>query len=130
MTTSASKNNTVKSEQFYTPKFFHIAIRHWWLFILSFILCFGALYLYLRKTPSTYIISSTVLIDDSSMASLTGVSGNKSSSMLKSMIGGGDVNVYNEIEVFASESLCASSYGLSRNPSQSNHRCSCPDTSR
>ena len=27
--------------------------------------------------------------------------------MLKSMIGGGDVNVYNEIEVFASESLCA-----------------------
>lgn len=107
MATSTSKNNTSKNEHIDSPKFLNIAIRHWWLFILSFALCFGVLYLYLRKTPPTYIVSSTVLIDDSSLASFTGVSGNKSSSMLKSMIGGGDVNVNNEIEIFASESLCA-----------------------
>lgn len=107
MTTTASKKVPLNSKQIDTPKFLYIAIRHWWLFILSFILCFGALYLYLRKTPPSYIVSSTVLIDDSSITALTGVSGSKGSSMLKSMIGGGDVNVNNEIEIFASESLCA-----------------------
>lgn len=106
MKTSASQNTANIEKQGDTPKLLQTTIHHWWLFIISFALCFGALYLYLRKTPSTYIISSTVLIDDNALASFTGVGASKSNSVLKSVMGG-DVNVNNEIEVFASESLCA-----------------------
>lgn len=106
MKTSANQNIVNTGKQGDTPKLLQTTIRHWWLFIISFTICFGALYLYLRKTPDTYIISSTVLIDDSAMASFTGVGSSKSNSVLKSVMGG-DVNVNNEIEVFASESLCA-----------------------
>lgn len=86
-------------------------MRYWWLFALSFVCCFGLLYLYLRKTPPTYLISSTVLVDDHTFISFAGGSGSRSNSMIKSMMGGGDVNVYNEIEILGSESLVAKAVG-------------------
>lgn len=89
-----------------SSNFLHTAIRHWWLFALSFIFCFGILFLYLRKTLPSYIVSSTVLVDDHSL-SFAGIGNSKGNSMLKSMIGGGDVNVFNEIEILASENLAA-----------------------
>lgn len=89
-----------------TSNFLRTAIRHWWLFALSFIFCFGILFLYLRKTLPSYIVSSTVLVDDQSL-SFAGIGNSKGNSMLKSMIGGGDVNVFNEIEILASENLAA-----------------------
>lgn len=107
MTNSASQNTTPTKEPIGNQKFLQTAIRHWWLFILSFALCFGALYLYLRKTPPSYVVTSTVLVDDQSMSFAGLGGGSKGNSMLKSVMGGGDVNVFNEIEVFASESLLA-----------------------
>ena len=89
-----------------TSNFLRTAIRHWWLFALSFIFCFGILFLYLRKTLPSYIVSSTVLVDDQSL-SFAGIGNSKGNSMLKNMIGGGDVNVFNEIEILASENLAA-----------------------
>ena len=89
-----------------SSNFLHTAIRHWWLFALSFIFCFGILFLYLRKTLPSYIVSSTVLVDDQSL-SFAGIGNSKGNSMLKNMIGGGDVNVFNEIEILASENLAA-----------------------
>ena len=89
-----------------TSNFLRTAIRHWWLFALSFIFCFGILFLYLRKTLPSYIVSSTVLVDDQSL-SFAGIGNSKGNSMLKSVMGGGDVNVFNEIEILASENLAA-----------------------
>ena len=89
-----------------SSNFLHTAIRHWWLFALSFIFCFGILFLYLRKTLPSYIVSSTVLVDDQSL-SFAGIGNSKGNSMLKSVMGGGDVNVFNEIEILASENLAA-----------------------
>ncbi len=107
MKTTASQHTSAKNEPVDSPNFIQTTLSHWWLFILSFILCFGVLFLYLRKTPDTYLISSTVLVEDNSLALFTGVSGNKGNSVLKSMMGGGDVNMYNEIEILSSESLTA-----------------------
>ena len=47
-----------------------------------------------------------MLVDDQSL-SFAGIGNSKGNSMLKSMIGGGDVNVFNEIEILASENLAA-----------------------
>lgn len=102
MKSKAKQYTTAPKESLGSSNFLHTAIRHWWLFALSFIFCFGILFLYLRKTLPSYIVSSTVLVDDHSL-SFAGI-GN---SMLKSVMGGGDVNVFNEIEILASENLAA-----------------------
>ena len=93
------------TDSFDFGRFMRQMARNWWLFILSFIVCFGILFLYLRKTPPKYLVSSTVLVEDDSMSAFTGVGSSKGNSMLKSMMGGGDVNIYNEIEIMGSESL-------------------------
>ena len=106
MKSKAKQYTTAPKESLGSSNFLHTAIRHWWLFALSFIFCFGILFLYLRKTLPSYIVSSTVLVDDQSL-SFAGIGNSKGNSMLKSMIGGGDVNVFNEIEILASENLAA-----------------------
>lgn len=106
MKSKAKQYTTAPKESLGTSNFLRTAIRHWWLFALSFIFCFGILFLYLRKTLPSYIISSTVLVDDQSL-SFAGIGNSKGNSMPKSMIGGGDVNVFNEIEILASENLAA-----------------------
>ena len=106
MKSKAKQYTTAPKESLGSSNFLHTAIRHWWLFALSFIFCFGILFLYLRKTLPSYIVSSTVLVDDQSL-SFAGIGNPKGNSMLKSMIGGGDVNVFNEIEILASENLAA-----------------------
>ena len=106
MKSKAKQYTTAPKESLGSSNFLHTAIRHWWLFALSFIFCFGILFLYLRKTLPSYIVSSTVLVDDHSL-SFAGIGNSKGNSMLKSMIGGGDVNVFNEIEILASENLAA-----------------------
>ncbi|MDO4510446.1 MAG: polysaccharide biosynthesis tyrosine autokinase [Bacteroidales bacterium] len=108
MNTTANQHNAATGKSMDMKSMARTALRYWWLFILSFVVCFGLLFLYLRKTPDTYIISSTMLIEDNSLAVFGGSgSGSKSNSMLKSIMGGGDVNVNNEIEILSSESLCA-----------------------
>lgn len=106
MKSKAKQYTTAPKESLGTSNFLRTAIRHWWLFALSFTFCFGILFLYLRKTLPSYIVSSTVLVDDHSL-SFAGIGNSKGNSMLKSMIGGGDVNVFNEIEILASENLAA-----------------------
>ena len=106
MKSKAKQYTTAPKESLGTSNFLRTAIRHWWLFALSFIFCFGILFLYLRKTLPSYIVSSTVLVDDQSL-SFAGIGNSKGNSMLKSVIGGGDVNVFNEIEILASENLAA-----------------------
>lgn len=106
MKSKAKQYTTAPKESLGSSNFLHTAIRHWWLFALSFIFCFGILFLYLRKTLPSYIVSSTVLVDDQSL-SFAGIGNSKGNSMLKNMIGGGDVNVFNEIEILASENLAA-----------------------
>ena len=106
MKSKAKQYTTAPKESLGSSNFLHTAIRHWWLFALSFIFCFGILFLYLRKTLPSYIVSSTVLVDDHSL-SFAGIGNSKGNSMRKSMIGGGDVNVFNEIEILASENLAA-----------------------
>ncbi|MDY5405014.1 MAG: polysaccharide biosynthesis tyrosine autokinase [Sodaliphilus sp.] len=106
MKSKAKQYTTAPKESFGTSNFLRTAIRHWWLFALSFIFCFGILFLYLRKTLPSYIVSSTVLVDDQSL-SFAGIGNPKGNSMLKSVMGGGDVNVFNEIEILASENLAA-----------------------
>lgn len=106
MKSKAKQYTTAPKESLGTSNFLHTAIRHWWLFALSFIFCFGILFLYLRKTLPSYIVSSTVLVDDQSL-SFAGIGNPKGNSMLKSVMGGGDVNVFNEIEILASENLAA-----------------------
>lgn len=106
MKSKAKQYTTAPKESLGSSNFLHTAIRHWWLFALSFIFCFGILFLYLRKTLPSYIVSSTVLVDDHSL-SFAGIGNSKGNSMLKSMMGGGDVNVFNEIEILASENLAA-----------------------
>ena len=106
MKSKAKQYTTAPKESLGSSNFLHTAIRHWWLFALSFIFCFGILFLYLRKTLPSYIVSSTVLVDDQSL-SFAGIGNPKSNSMLKSVMGGGDVNVFNEIEILASENLAA-----------------------
>ena len=106
MKSKAKQYTTAPKESLGTSNFLRTAIRHWWLFALSFIFCFGILFLYLRKTLPSYIVSSTVLVDDQSL-SFAGIGNPKSNSMLKSVMGGGDVNVFNEIEILASENLAA-----------------------
>lgn len=110
MKSKAKQYTTAPKESLGSSNFLHTAIRHWWLFALSFIFCFGILFLYLRKTLPSYIVSSTVLVDDHSL-SFAGIGNSKGNSMLKSMIGGGDVNVFNEIEILASENLAAKTIG-------------------
>ena len=106
MKSKAKQYTTAPKESLGSSNFLHTAIRHWWLFALSFIFCFGILFLYLRKTLPSYIVSSTVLVDDQSLSS-AGIGNPKGNSMLKSVMGGGDVNVFNEIEILASENLAA-----------------------
>ena len=106
MKSKAKQFTTAPKESLGSSNFLHTAIRHWWLFALSFIFCFGILFLYLRKTLPSYIVSSTVLVDDQSL-SFAGIGNPKGNSMLKSVMGGGDVNVFNEIEILASENLAA-----------------------
>lgn len=106
MKSKATQYTTAPKESLGSSNFLHTAIRHWWLFALSFIFCFGILFLYLRKTLPSYIVSSTVLVDDQSL-SFAGIGNSKGNSMLKSVMGGGDVNVFNEIEILGSESLAA-----------------------
>lgn len=106
MKSKATQYTTAPKESLGSSNFLHTAIRHWWLFALSFIFCFGILFLYLRKTLPSYIVSSTVLVDDQSL-SFAGIGNPKGNSMLKSVMGGGDVNVFNEIEILGSESLAA-----------------------
>lgn len=106
MKSKAKQYTTAPKESLGTSNFLRTAIRHWWLFALSFIFCFGILFLYLHKTLPSYLVSSTVLVDDQSL-SFAGIGNSKGNSMLKSMIGGGDVNVFNEIEILASEDLAA-----------------------
>lgn len=106
MKSKAKQYTTAPKKSLGSSNFLHTAIRHWWLFALSFIFCFGILFLYLRKTLPSYIVSSTVLVDDQSL-SFAGIGNPKGNSMLKSVMGGGDVNVFNEIEILASENLAA-----------------------
>ena len=106
MKSKAKQYTTAPKESLGTSNFLRTAIRHWWLFALSFIFCFGILFLYLRKTLPSYIVSSTVLVDDHSL-SFAGIGNSKGNSMLKNMIGGGEVNVFNEIEIHAAENLTA-----------------------
>lgn len=106
MKSKAKQYTTAPKESLGSSNFLHTASRHWWLFALSFIFCFGILFLYLRKTLPSYIVSSTVLVDDQSL-SFAGIGNPKGNSMLKSVMGGGDVNVFNEIEILASENLAA-----------------------
>lgn len=106
MKSKATQYTSAPKESLGSSNFLHTATRHWWLFALSFIFCFGILFLYLRKTLPSYIVSSTVLVDDQSL-SFAGIGNPKGNSMLKSVMGGGDVNVFNEIEILASENLAA-----------------------
>lgn len=106
MKSKATQYTSAPKKSLGSSNFLHTAIRHWWLFALSFIFCFGILFLYLRKTLPSYIVSSTVLVDDQSL-SFAGIGNPKGNSMLKSVMGGGDVNVFNEIEILASENLAA-----------------------
>lgn len=110
MKSKAKQYTSAPKESLGTSNFLHTAVRHWWLFALSFIFCFGILFLYLRKTLPSYIVTSTVLVDDHSL-SFAGIGNSKSNSMIKSVMGGGDVNVFNEIEILASENLAAKTIG-------------------
>ena len=96
MKSKAKQYTTAPKESLGSSNFLHTGIRHWWLFALSFIFCFGILFLYLRKPRPSYIVSSTVLVDDHSL-SFAGIGNSKGNSMLKSVMCCVDVNVFDEI---------------------------------
>ena len=111
MNPKPSLHTETPSDSFNFEKFMRTALRYWWLFALSFVMCFGLLYLYLRSTHPSFLISSTVMVEDDAFISFVSGGSSKSNSMLKSMMGGGEVNVYNEIEILGSESLVAKAVG-------------------
>ena len=43
-------------------EFIYICITHWPWFMLSIVLCMGIAWLYLKKTPPTYVRTSWVMI--------------------------------------------------------------------
>ena len=110
MDNKPSLHTETPSESTSSIKLIPTILRYWWLFLLSFVICFGLLFLYLRITPSSYLIVSTIMVEDDPFISFVGGGSSKSNSMLKSVMGG-DANVYNEIEILGSESMVAKTIG-------------------
>lgn len=110
MDNKPSLHTETPSESTSSIKLTPTILRYWWLFLLSFVICFGLLFLYLRITPSSYLIVSTIMVEDDPFISFVGGGSSKSNSMLKSVMGG-DANVYNEIEILGSESMVAKTIG-------------------
>ena len=110
MNNKPSLHTETPSESTTSIKLIPTILRYWWLFLLSFVICFGLLFLYLRITPSSYLIVSTIMVEDDPFISFVGGGSSKSNSMLKSVMGG-DANVYNEIEILGSESMVAKTIG-------------------
>lgn len=110
MNNKPSLHTETPSESTSSIKLIPTILRYWWLFLLSFVICFGLLFLYLRITPSSYLIVSTIMVEDDPFISFVGGGSSKSNSMLKSVMGG-DANVYNEIEILGSESMVAKTIG-------------------
>lgn len=110
MDNKPSLHTETPSESTTSIKLIPTILRYWWLFLLSFVICFGLLFLYLRITPSSYLIVSTIMVEDDPFISFVGGGSSKSNSMLKSVMGG-DANVYNEIEILGSESMVAKTIG-------------------
>ena len=110
MNNKTSLHTETPSESTTSIKLIPTILRYWWLFLLSFVICFGLLFLYLRITPSSYLIVSTIMVEDDPFISFVGGGSSKSNSMLKSVMGG-DANVYNEIEILGSESMVAKTIG-------------------
>ena len=79
-------------------------LQYWWLFLLSFVVCFGMAYLYIKFKAPVYLIESSIMVDDElgSSASSKMVS---TSSALRNMMGGSNMNVNNEVLVMNSETL-------------------------
>ena len=110
MDNKPSLHTETPSESTTSIKLIPTILRYWWLFLLSFVICFGLLFLYLRITPSSYLIVSTIMVEDDPFISFVGGGSSKSNSMRKSVMGG-DANVYNEIEILGSESMVAKTIG-------------------
>ena len=110
MDNKPSLHTETPSESTSSIKLIPTILRYWWLFLLSFVICFGLLFLYLRITPSSYLIVSTIMVEDDPFISFVGGGSSKSNSMLKSVMGG-DANVYNEIEILCYESMEAKTIG-------------------
>lgn len=110
MNNKPSLHTATQSQSTTVNKLIPSILRYWWMFLLSFVICFGLLFLYLRITPSSYLIVSTIIVEDDPFISFVGGGSSKSNSMLKSVMGG-DANVYNEIEILGSESMVAKTIG-------------------
>lgn len=84
------------------PLIFKYILGYWWLYILSFGLCIGGVYMYLRYADYLYEVSSTLLIKNpASSGNLT------EESLVLREIGlvGSDRNIENEILILRSRTL-------------------------
>ena len=84
--------------------------KYWWLFLASLIVCGALAGFYLKIKSPTYLIASSILIGDDDAAMGGGGGGSSKSpgsSIMKSLIGGGNANVDNELVIMGSESLNA-----------------------
>lgn len=79
-------------------------LHYWWLFLLSFIVCFGVAFFYLHVKAPIFLIRSSVLVgdDDGSSSPAKKSAGNFD---ISSLLGGASANVQDEIIVMGSESL-------------------------
>ncbi|MCE7992602.1 MAG: polysaccharide biosynthesis tyrosine autokinase [Roseivirga sp.] len=75
--------NTTEVDDFDVKYWLFKILGYWYLFVLSFVLSTGAAYLYLRYTPKTYRVSSSVLVadesssNDLSLDALSGLTGGR-----------------------------------------------------
>lgn len=93
--------------------------KYWWLFLASLMICGSIAAFYLKTKAPTYLIVSSILIgdDDATMSGGGNSSKSPGSSIMKSLIGGGNANVDNELVIMGSESLNAqmiSTLGINR----------------
>lgn len=105
-------NTTINSPKEKTIDFSSILreyAKYWWLFIASFVVCGALAGFYLKIKSPTYLVASSILIgdDDAAMSGGAGASKGQGSSIMKSLIGGGNANVDNELVIMGSESLNA-----------------------
>ena len=98
-----NQDNSAKTEQeINLVDIFHLVLRNWYWFVISFAVCIGIAAYYLKSTPKTYSRSASVLIKDDSRSG-SGLTEAAAFADLSFM--GGKGNVYNEVLVFQANNL-------------------------
>lgn len=104
-------NNPIKqvpAQQFNPGALVKKYVRHWKLFVIALVACLAVAAVYLKVKAPTFLVVSSMMIDDGSAGTIGGTAQKSAgSSVMKSLIGGGGNNVDNEAVMMGSESLAA-----------------------